>query len=145
MASAMDKPLKGEVLLAGQAGQARALVLDAPISFWGGVNPQSGEIIDQRHPQCGERMGGRVLCLPGTIGSSGASSVLLELVHRGSAPAAIILDHPDTILLLGLIAAREMAWPHPVAIKLPKKHYAALKGRIVAISSTGEVTILDPE
>jgi predicted aconitase with swiveling domain len=56
-----------------------------------------------------------VLFLPGTIGSSSASAVLLELVHAGIAPAAIVLHEPDAILLLGLIVAREMGWPHSTA------------------------------
>ena len=61
----------------------------------------------------------RVLFLPGTIGSSSASAVLLELVHNGHAPAALVLHEPDAILLLGLIVAREMGWPTPGAA-LPK-------------------------
>ena len=51
-----------------------------------------------------------MLFLPGTIGSSSASAVLLELVHDGRAPAALVLHEPDAILLLGLIVAREMGW-----------------------------------
>ena len=43
-----------------------------------------------------------MLALPGTIGSSSASAVLLELVHAGKAPAAILMTEPDAILLLGL-------------------------------------------
>jgi predicted aconitase with swiveling domain len=58
---------------------------------------------------------GKVLFLPGTIGSSSASAVLMELVHAGNAPAALVLHEPDAILLLGLIVAREMGWETPVA------------------------------
>ncbi|RVD47379.1 DUF126 domain-containing protein, partial [Mesorhizobium sp. M2D.F.Ca.ET.140.01.1.1] len=76
-----------------------ALVLMAPISFWGGVDPKTGRIADVRHPQHGETISGRVLFLPGTIGSSSASAVLMELVHNGRAPAALVLHEPDAILL----------------------------------------------
>ena len=68
-------------------------------------------------PQHGETIAGTVLFLPGTIGSSSASAVLLELVHNGNAPAALVLHEPDAILLLGLIVAREMGWTTPVAVQ----------------------------
>nr|MBA3447717.1 DUF126 domain-containing protein [Pseudaminobacter sp.] len=78
---------QGEILVPGDAGAGRALVLTAAISFWGGVDPRSGRIADVRHPQCGESISGRILFLPGTIGSSSASAVLMELVHNGHAPS----------------------------------------------------------
>src|SRR5262245_56198107 len=99
---------QAEILIPGKAAAGRALVLAAPISFWGGVDPASGRIADVRHPQHGESVEGRVLFLPGTIGSSSASAVLMELVHNGRPPVALVLDEPDAILLLGLIVAREM-------------------------------------
>ena len=61
------------MLVDGTAGSGPALVLDAPISFWGGVDPKTGVIADVRHPQHGESIAGKVLCLPGTIGSSSAA------------------------------------------------------------------------
>ena len=66
----------------------------------------------------------RVLFVPGTIGSSSAAAVLLELVHDGHAPAALVLHEPDAILLLGLIVAREMGWQTPVAVKLDRARHA---------------------
>jgi uncharacterized protein len=125
--------LQGEVLVPGQAGEGAALVLDAPISFWGGVDPATGRIADVRHPQHGECVAGRVLFLPGTIGSSSASAVLMELVHRGIAPAALVLHEPDAILLLGLIVAKEMGWPTPVAVRMDREKFAALKGKRVSV------------
>ena len=111
-------PLRADVLVAGGVAVGEALVLEAPISFWGGVDPKSGRIADVRHPQHGEPIGGTVLFVPATIGSSSASAVLMELVHNGHAPAAIVLHEPDAILLLGLIVAREMEWPTPPALRL---------------------------
>ena len=64
--------LTGEVLVAGAGGCGPALVLSAPISFWGGVDAGSGRIADVRHPECGQSVAGRVLFVPGTIGSSSA-------------------------------------------------------------------------
>ena len=130
---------RGEVLVAGAAGSGAALVLDPPISFWGGVDPKTGGIADVRHPQHGENVAGRVLFLPGTIGSSSASAVLLELVRGGRAPAAIVMHEPDAILLLGLIVAREMGWPAPVAVRLDRAQHAGFAGNIVAVEPDGTV------
>ena len=107
-----------EVLIPGPAASAKPLVLTAPISFWGGVDPKTSVIADVRHPQHGIPITGTILTLPGTIGSSSASAVLLELIHRGIAPAAIILHEPDAILLLGVLVAREMGWGGPGAYRV---------------------------
>jgi len=92
------------------AGSARgpALVLDEPLSFWGGIDPATGEVIDVRHPQRGANVAGRVLVLPSGRGSSSSSSVLAECVRAGTAPAAIVLSETDPILALGAIVAREL-------------------------------------
>jgi predicted aconitase with swiveling domain len=124
-----DLVFPAEVLVAGAAGSGDALVLTAPISFWGGVDPKTGMIIDARHPQRGESVAGKVLFLPGTIGSSSASAVLLELVHAGLAPAAIVMHEPDAILLLGLIVAREMGWLLPVAVRMDRQTHSYFVGR----------------
>jgi predicted aconitase with swiveling domain len=128
------------IIASGGAAAGPGLVLAAPISFWGGVDPKSGDIIDARHPDRGRNIAGAVLCLPGTIGSSSASAVLLELVHAGRAPAAIIMPEPDAILLMGLIVAREMGWAHPPAYRLDAAAQGALAGRDIAISPDGELT-----
>lgn len=129
-----------EVLVSGSPGDGEALVLTAPISFWGGVDPKSGRIADVRHPQHGEIIAGKVLFLPGTIGSSSASAVLLELVHAGLAPAALVLHEPDAILLLGLIVAREMGWAIPTAIRLDRGGFEAWEGRRLAVHPGGEIS-----
>lgn len=133
--------LIAEPLIAGAAAFGRCLALRAQISFWGGVDPASGRIIDARHPDRGRAIAGTVLALPGTIGSSSASAVLLELVHAGRAPAALLLDAPDAILLLGLVVAREMGWPCPPAFRLPAAAQAALDGHSLSIASDGAITL----
>jgi predicted aconitase with swiveling domain len=129
--------MQAEILVPGEGGKGEALVLDAPISFWGGVDAASGRIADVRHPQCGQGIAGRVLFLPGTIGSSSASAVLLELVHNGHAPAALVLHEPDAILLLGLIVAREMSWQTPIALRLARESFGAFQGRTVQVDDSG--------
>ncbi|RWA77390.1 DUF126 domain-containing protein [Mesorhizobium sp.] len=130
-----------EILVPGKAVEGEALVLTAPISFWGGVDPKTGRIADVRHPQHGETISGRVLFLPGTIGSSSASAVLMELVHNGRAPAALVLHEPDAILLLGLIVAREMGWETPMAVRLGRDLFEAYRGRTVEVAGDGALTV----
>lgn len=135
--------LTAEPLIPGAAACGPCLALSAPISFWGGVDPRSGTIIDARHPERGLCIAGTVLALPGTIGSSSASAVLLELVHAGKAPAALLLDAPDAILLLGLVVAREMGWPTPPAFRLPAAAQPALAGRRIVLSAAGRISCED--
>lgn len=131
--------LAAEVLVEGEPGRGPALVLTRPISFWGGIDPRTGRIADMRHPQCGRTIAGTVLFLPGTIGSSSASAVLMELAHNGNAPAALVLHEPDAILLLGLIVAREMGWRTPVAVRLDAGRQAAYAGRDVTVGANGTI------
>ena len=98
---------EARTLVAGTARGA-ALVLDEPLSFWGGVEPSTGLVIDVRHPQRGANVSGRVLVMPSGRGSSSSSSVLAECVRAGTAPAAIVLAEPDPILALGAIVGREL-------------------------------------
>jgi len=129
------------VLVAGEDGAGPALVLTAPISFWGGVDAASGRIADVRHPQYGASVAGRVLFLPATIGSSSASAVLLELVRNGLAPAAIVLHAPDAILLLGLIVAKEMGWRVPTALRLDAGDFAQFEAHAVAVRGEGMLAV----
>lgn len=133
--------MRAEILVHGQATQADALVLTAPISFWGGVNPKTGLIADVRHPQHGVSISGKVLCLPGTIGSSSAAAVLLELVSAGLAPAALILHEPDAILLLGLIVAQEMGHSTPMALRLDRGEFAEFVERELHINADGSFSV----
>ena len=93
--------IQGEILVAGDAGSGPALVLSAPISFWGGVDPKSGTIADVLHPEHGRSVAGSVLFLPGTIGSSSASeNSSAGALGSGRRPAAII-----TLSLMSIISS----------------------------------------
>jgi predicted aconitase with swiveling domain len=99
--------LRGRMLAPGTAS-GRALVLDEPLSLWGGVDPATGRIVEQRHPQHGELVTGRMLVMPAARGSSSSASVLAESVRAGTAPAAIVLGEPDLILATGAAVAEEL-------------------------------------
>ena len=98
----------------------RALVLDQPLSFWGGVDPATGRIVDPHHPQRGAQIAGRVLVMPSGRGSSSSSSVLAECLANGNGPAAILLGEPDAILIVGALVTAELGGPRcPIVVVGP--------------------------
>jgi predicted aconitase with swiveling domain len=117
--------LHGRVQIAGTA-EAPILKLVKPISFWGGVDPTSGRISDPRHPDHPAEIAGKLLVLPGMIGSSSSSYIMLELMAIGRAPAALILAEPDAILSLGVVVAREMGYGAIPVLLLPREQQARL-------------------
>jgi predicted aconitase with swiveling domain len=110
--------MRGRVLVPGTAAGA-LLRLAAPLSFWGGVDPETARIIDVRHPQHGACLSGRMVALAALRGSSSSSAVMLELLRRRIAPAALILGEVDAILLLGILVAREMGYGTIPALEIP--------------------------
>ena len=133
--------MRGRVLADGAADGA-ALRLDEPLSFWGGVDPTSGEIIDVRHPQRGTSVAGRVLVMPSVRGSSSSSSVLAEAVRAGCAPAAILLGEPDLILAVGAAVAEELYDVRVPVLQLAIADLASIAdGAMVAIREGGAVTL----
>lgn len=134
--------LRGEVLLDGPPTTVDTLVLGAPISFWGGVDPKTGDIADTRHPEFAQNISNRAVFIPATVGSSSAAAILLELVHAGRAPAAIVLHEPDAILLLGLIVAREMGMKIPIAVRLDRQHFSHFQNQRVSITSEGTIEVV---
>jgi predicted aconitase with swiveling domain len=105
--SRSGRDFDARVLVEGEAG-GEALVLAEPLSFWGGLDPSSGRIIDHHHPQVGEVASGRVLVMPSGRGSSSASSVLAEAIRAGTAPAGIVLAEADAIIAVGALVAHEL-------------------------------------
>ena len=95
------------VLVGGNA-TAEVLRLDEPLSFWGGVDPENGRVVERRHPQFGESVAGKIVSMPTGRGSSSASSILAEVLRRGCGPVGIVLETGDGILVAGALAAREL-------------------------------------
>lgn len=117
---------EARVLVVGRA-EGRAVVLDEPLSFWGGLDPGTGRVIDRRHPQVGTEVAGRILVMPSGRGSSSSSSVLAEAIRLGSAPAGIILREPDGIVALGAIVARELYGAVLPVVALDSRNYEMLR------------------
>ena len=81
------------------------LKTDTPISFLGGVDPRTGNIIDANHPLAGQNITRKVLAFPYGKGSTVGSYVLYALSRNGTAPAAIINTECETIIAIGSIIA----------------------------------------
>ncbi len=121
-------------------GRAEGRVLKLPrLSFWGGVDPFSGKLTDPALPHCGESVAGRVLMIAEPVGSSSSSAVLLELLHAGTAPAAIVLGRNDAIVGLGILVAREMGWATiPLLVMAPAEQEKIADGETMKIGRTVE-------
>jgi len=111
-----------------------------PLSFWGGYDYRTGEIIDRRHPLSGRIAAGRVLAVPFARGSSTTTAVLLESVRAGTAPAAILTTGVDSFFALASIVADEMyAKPIPL-IALDPGAFATLRtGARLTIHEDGTI------
>jgi predicted aconitase with swiveling domain len=99
-----DEPrvLKGRVIKAGQA-RGVALVSPEPIGFLGGVDPDTGVVVEPGHPLAGESVAGRVLVFPTGKGSTVGSYTLYRLAKNGVGPAAIVNAESEPIVAVGAI------------------------------------------
>lgn len=137
----VERLIQTHVFVAGVA-QGKSLKLTEPLSLWGGLNPETGEIIDRHHPASGEIVTGRILIMPSGRGSSSASSVLLEAVRQRTAPAAIILAEMDGILVLGAVVAREIyAVELPVLVAESNDYDSLGNGQHLQIEMDGQIRI----
>ena len=123
--------LEGRSLVDGHAS-APLLYADVGLSFWGGVDPFSGEVIDRHHPLSGECLAGRVLAIPSGRGSCTGSSVLMELISNGHAPAALVLAEADEILTLGVLVARTLFQRSLPVLCIGREAFGQLHGKAFA-------------
>ncbi|MEM2735566.1 MAG: DUF126 domain-containing protein [Candidatus Bathyarchaeia archaeon] len=98
--------LKGRGLVPGRA-EGEALVSPMAFGFWHGIDPRTGEIVDERNPLRGKNAAGKVLVFPYGRGSTGGSSVFLEAVRCKAAPCAIVNIESEPIVTIGALMAKE--------------------------------------
>jgi predicted aconitase with swiveling domain len=96
--------LKGRPIVSGHI-EGLALVSMKPISFLGGVDQNSGIIIEKGHDLQGKNIAGKVLCFPNGHGSTVGSYVLYSLAKKGIGPKAIINQSADPVIVVGAIIA----------------------------------------
>ena len=131
--------MRGRVLIEGE-GAGPLVRLTAPLSFWGGVDPKTGKVSDPRHPQHGMSIACAVLALAEPRGSSSSSAIMLELIARGLAPAALLLGEVDAILTLGIVVAREMGHATLPALEVAPADLARLPGGWLKVATDGSIT-----
>ncbi len=137
----MERSLSGKPIVAGSAA-GKALVSKEPLSFWGGISPRTGEIIDRRHGRSGANVAGRIFVFPQGKGSSTSSATLMESIKTGVAPAAIINLKVDPILALGSIVSDELYHKAvPIVVLAEKEFYSIKEDDDLIIEPNGTVKV----
>ena len=135
--------IRGNPIVSGVA-RATALVSTEPLSFWGGYDQVTGEIIDRRHPLSGEIGAHKIMVLPFTRGSSTTTGILLESVRAGVSPAGIITTEVDPFLSLASVVADEMYCRAFPVITVGREVFDSIRSGVeIEIRENGDVLVLD--
>jgi len=94
--------LKGRIIYNGKA-EGEALVTSQPISFYGGVDPNTGVVTEKGHELQGQSVKGKILVFPQGKGSTVGSYTLYRMKKNGIAPAGMINKECETIIAVGAI------------------------------------------
>jgi predicted aconitase with swiveling domain len=94
--------LEGRKVAKGNA-EGVALVSTDGISFYGGVEPETGKVVEKGHPLEGQSVTGKILVFPTGKGSTVGSYTMYQMKKLGTAPAAIINKEIETIVAVGAI------------------------------------------
>ena len=133
--------IDGRVLVPGEA-KGLAIVTDTPLSLWGGLDPDTGVIVDRFHPLEGVMISGQILVLPTGRGSCSASGVLLEASRNGVAPLGFIVSEIDPIIGLGAVLSDELLGrPIPVVMVSAEARRQIQNGDQIEIDSDGSVSV----
>ena len=135
------------VTLVPGSGAGAPLRLDEPLSFWGGLDPATGLIIDRWHPQRGANVAGRIVMMPGGRGSSSGSASLAEAIRLGVGPAAILLRERDAIVIVGAMVAAELYGSRcPVALVSAEdwEKLAEARRLVAEAGAAGTVLSIEP-
>ena len=134
--------LQGKSIISGSAN-GLALVSREPLSFWGGYDWKTGEIIDRRHPLSGAIAKGKILAVPFARGSSTATAVLLEAIRAKTAPKAIITTGTDFFFALASVVADELYRSPVPLVALTDSDFEQLQTRDeIDIDITGTVRVI---
>ncbi|WPE22169.1 aconitase X [Shinella zoogloeoides] len=117
--------LSARSILAGTAS-GPIIAAGEALSFWGGVDPATGRVIDVHHPLHGATITGGILMMPSSRGSCTGSGVLLDLALTGRAPAALIFSEAEDVLTLGALIAAEMFGKELPVLRLSHDAFDAL-------------------
>lgn len=117
--------LSARSILSGTAS-GPVIATGEALSFWGGVDPATGSVIDVHHPLHGVTITGGILMMPSSRGSCTGSGVLLDLALTGRAPAALVFSEAEDVLTLGALIAAEMFGKSLPVLRLSQEAFDAL-------------------
>ncbi len=121
----MSDLIEANVLVPGSA-QGQALLLTETLSFWGGFNPDNGEIIDIHHPQFQQRVTGKILFLAESRGSAGTPGGIAENLRNGMGPIAFVLGERDVNIAIGVMVANQLYQLKVPVLHLPSKNFGQI-------------------
>ncbi|MBT2550948.1 aconitase X swivel domain-containing protein [Arthrobacter sp. ISL-65] len=125
-------------------GEARGEIAasEQMLSFWGGVDPSTGIVIDRRHPLHGVSLAGKIVVLPKGKGSSTGSYVMLDALVEGAGPAGIVMNKVDEIISLGAVVYDEFhSRTIPVLVLNDDDFSRALTASYAEILADGQVVL----
>jgi predicted aconitase with swiveling domain len=125
-------------VLAG-AAQGPVISTEEALSFWGGVDPGTGRVIDVHHPLHGASLTGAILLMPTSRGSCSGSGVLVDMALTGRAPAALLFRQEEDVLTLGALVAWEMFGKSVPVLRLPPEAFRELSQAKAARIGDGQV------
>ncbi|HEY4333661.1 MAG TPA: DUF126 domain-containing protein, partial [Ilumatobacteraceae bacterium] len=125
------------------AASGPVLFADVGMSFMGGVDPRSGEVIDTHHPLRGRSVAGTILAMPSGRGSCAGSLGIFELLLNGHAPRALVFSRNDTILTLGVVIAHEVFGCGIPILWVGDEDFATLANAGYALIDGAELTVAD--
>jgi hypothetical protein len=129
--------IKCRGLVKGRA-EGEALVAPTTLSFWGEVDPVTGRVIASGHPLEGQLLGGRVLVIRSTKGSS-ATPLVIGLAHQeGNAPAAFVNTEVDALAVLGCVVNQI-----PMVAELDREPFDVIQtgDHLVVDADRGTITV----
>ena len=128
--------MKGRKIFRGKA-EGEVLATSQDISFYGGCDPETGEIVEKGHELEGKSVSGKVLVFPTGKGSTVGSYVLYALCKAGKAPLAIVNSSTDPVVAVGCIISEIPAVDHIDVEKLKTGQ------KVVVDADNGVVTVKD--
>lgn len=117
--------------------EGSALVSKEPISFFGGIDPETGRVIERGHPLFGETVTDKILVFPTGKGSTVGSYILYQLAKAGKAPKGIICREAEPIVAVGAIIAGIPMVDKPESFNFKDGQWIRIDG------DKGEIEILE--
>ena len=128
--------LSGRVIYAGEASGV-ALISSAPISFFGGLDLETGIIVEKGHPLEGQAVAGRVLVFPRGTGSTVGSFALLRLARARLGPVALVMTTCDTTVAVGAIIAEVPCVDQVDVSAIPAGAHVTVRGGEIEVEPAG--------